>query len=124
MLSLIRRLFKLDQVRYVIVKRDITRLKPDEWRTNPTLVRLAKKFLDDPQFWMLLDCVRNEHPNKLAFFQSVPLEERALHQARIEGFMMCLNTIEALGTPQREREELQATYEPPDQDMRPEEETV
>lgn len=124
MLSLIRKLLNRHPVRYEVVRRDVTRLKPAEWRTNPTLVKIAKKFLDDPEFWMMLDCVRNEHPNQIAFLKIVPLEERALHQARIEGFMMCLNTIEALGIPQKELEELQATYEPSDQDMRPEEEIV
>jgi len=120
-MTLWRLLFK-PPVRYVVIRRDVTRLKPAEWRTNPALVKIAKKFLDDPEFWMLLDCIRNEHPDRIMFSPGVDIQERALHQARIEGFMMCLNTIESLGTPEKVREELTATYESPDADMRPEEE--
>lgn len=113
-------LFKKRPVRYEIIRRDVTRIKPDEWRTSETCLGIAQKFLRDPEFWLLLDCVRNEHPDKIFFLKEVPLEERALQQARIEGFMMCLNTLESLGTPMRQVDQLRATYESPDAEMRPE----
>ena len=119
-MSLFQRLFRKPQVRYEVIRRDVTRLRANEWRTSDTCIGIAQKFLRDPEFWLMLDCVRNDHPDKIFFLKEVSLEERALQQARIEGYMMCLNTLESLGTPMRQVADVRATYESPDADMRPE----
>lgn len=112
-------LFKKPKVEYRVIPRDIQRMKLDEWRQTPHCVNLAKKFLNDPEFRMLLDVVKNEHPGRYALSSESTLEERAIMQAKTEGFMLALNRLEATAEPFKLQPQIEATYEPPEDELEP-----
>lgn len=96
---------------YRIVERDISRLTLSEWRSNDALLKQAAKFLNDPQFRMMLDVLRNEHiSNQVVSLDAKP-EARSALLARIEGYSMALTNLEAMGTQEVQEEALEATFE-------------
>jgi len=117
MKKLLRKLFRSSdppvRTKVVIVKRDASRLTLQEWRSDPNLVRAAKKILDSSDFRIMLDIVRNENPVNQVFVGKVTMEERGIHQAYCEGYSVALNTLERLAQSSREIELGDPTWEDP-----------
>jgi hypothetical protein len=95
-----------------VVRRDQTQVTLEEWRTNPAMVKMARKFLDDPQFMMLVDVLRNAHfINYSLPVRGVVMEDRAAMQARGEGYTACINNMFAMGEMLKSSDELKETFE-------------
>ena len=80
----------------VVVKREATRFRLEDWKTNASLVSMARKCLDNNDFRIMLDVIRNENPLHNVTFD-ITIEDRAILHARCEGYMLALNNIESLG---------------------------
>lgn len=97
----------------VLIRRDPTRITLDEWRGDLASVRIARKFLDDPEFRLLVDVLRTTHIGGYVMgMRDVSIEDRAAMQSRGEGYTMCLRDLEALGEFQKPKEEIEPTFEP------------
>lgn len=92
-----------------IVKREASRFRLHDWKSNTSLVNLARKTLDNNDFRIMMDVVRNEHPLNQVTFEAT-VEDRAIVQARCEGYMLALNNLESLGTFEQIRELGPATF--------------
>ena len=101
-----------------VIQRLSSRVKLDEWRSSADLVNAARKVLNDPNTQNMLDVLRNEHPANTMTFDA-PLDQRAVLQARSEGYTMALANLEALGVFQQQHEEMEATYEQPQEQVEP-----
>lgn len=98
-----------------VVPRDPCRVSLLEWRTNPDLLRIATKFLRDPEFRMMLDVLDRENPASMSFTMSAraSLKDRAVQQAKCEGYVMAIANLESMGTPwEPPQAPPEATFEP------------
>jgi hypothetical protein len=96
-----------------VVRRDACRLRMSEWRANLALVREAGDVLNTTTARTMIDVVRNESPANIVLL-GVPIEERAVMQARIEGYQMALTNLEALAEFEQPKEQLpEPTFESP-----------
>ena len=93
-----------------LIRRLSSRLRAFEWRSEQSLVTQAREIFNNPQFQAMLDVVKNESPHNFAY-GGVTLDERAVIQARIEGYQLCINNLESLGSFQKPKEEIEPTYE-------------
>jgi hypothetical protein len=84
------------QLRVEIVRRKESEIRFADWRADPTLCAMAAKVLADPNVQLMLSVLRNESPSKHVLHYDATLEARALMQARIEGYEMFLNNLEAM----------------------------
>ena len=98
----------------VLIRRLSSRLRMHEWRATPDLIKSAQKFLSDPEFLTVIDVLRNESPINWISIRPMTIEDRAVTQARIEGYQLCLNNLESLGTYDKPKEELEPTFEQPE----------
>lgn len=97
----------------VVIRRDPTRITLDEWRRDPASVKLARKFLDNPEFRLMIDVLRTTHIGGYVMgMEGVSLEDRAAMQARGEGYTLCLRDLDALGEFKKPKEEAEETFEP------------
>ena len=85
---------KPHRIRVITRKESDLRLR--DWQYDQRLVSLASKTLQDPTLQLMLAVVRNEHPARTALQLGVSLDDRAVLQARAEGYEMALATLERL----------------------------
>ena len=109
-------LFK-DRKKLVIVRRDPSRLTLEEWRGSGVLVKMARKYLENPEFRLMMDVLRNSSYLNYSLAAGMPMEERAFMQARGEGYCACLSNLEALGDYIVPKDSMEATFELPEEDM-------
>lgn len=107
---------KATPVEVRVIHRDPCQLTLDQWRADPRFISIAKKFLDNPEFRLMMDVLRTEHLASYCM-TSANIEQRAVAQARGEGYTMCLNNIEALGQFAAEKREVQSTFETPEDEQ-------
>lgn len=93
-----------------VIQRLSSRVRLHEWRSSPDLVTSARKVLNDGTLQTMMDVLKNEHPFNTTLY-NVSIEERAVVQARTEGYAMALANLEAMGVFQKPTEPIEATYE-------------
>ena len=87
-----------------------------EWRQDKEHVIAARKFLADPNFLVIVDVLKNEAPGNWTLDASrCSIEERAVMQARNEGYCMCLSNLESLGIYEQAKQPLEPTFEQDDE---------
>jgi hypothetical protein len=116
MIRLLQRLFGGDPKVIRIIPRDPCRLRLEEFCNSPEMVAQANRCLRDPAFRQILDVLDREHPANIVLPDTSHLETRAIWQARCEGYTMAIANIEAMGTLKKEKINLEATFEPPEQE--------
>jgi hypothetical protein len=89
-------LFRKKPVQLQIVRQHESKLRLAEWRNDPRLCSMAAKILADPNLQLMLSVMKNEHPARTALPYGVSLDDRAVLQARCEGYEMFLSTLESL----------------------------
>ena len=103
--------------RVQIVRRDISRVTMDEWRKNGDNAKLAAKYVNNPEVRMMLDVLRcSGSPHNSMLGLEAPMEARAAWQSRTEGYTAALNDFELLAVPVRHEEQIEATYEPAEEE--------
>lgn len=83
-------------VQVQILYRDVCRLTLAEWRSDIELTKAARKFLDDPQFRVMVDVLRTSHFANLIIDTNDP-NSRSAFLGRCEGYSACLNDLESMG---------------------------
>jgi len=98
-------------VRVQILPRQATKLRLSEWQSDQALTVQAGKALADPTVQLMVAVLQNEHPAFIALPEEVELHERAIVQARSEGYTMALANLEALGQFKKPTVMPEATFE-------------
>ena len=89
-------------------------ISAETWRKSEELVTKAGDLLRSDLGRSILDVLSYESPHNL-HLPGADLPARALHQARIEGYNLCLNNLESLGTPDTGSGDLtEATFSKPE----------
>jgi hypothetical protein len=73
-----------------------THLRLEEVRTDQKLCGVFKKLQSTYEFEIMMSVLRNEHPVNLVADIGTTLQDRAVLQARSEGYTMALANIEAM----------------------------
>lgn len=104
-------------------KPEVVRIEPqsmsmNDWRAKESLVNESRKLAQHAIFKSQLDILRNEHPAKIIFRAiGVSTDDRLAHQARIEGYELCLVKLELFAKPMKSKETIHSTFEPPIQEQ-------
>lgn len=86
-----------------------------KWRQVSTLVAESARLAKDPHYMAQLDVLRTENPANLHLpALGTSPDDRAAHQAKIEGYNLCLNNLEAFAMLHKPKEALIETFEPPE----------
>ena len=110
-------LFRRQPRKLILIRRFSSRVRLHEYRAEQTLVTAARKFLTDPEFSVIVDVLRNENPSNWIQMNNVPIEQRAIIQAQIEGYTMCISNLESMGVFVTPKVELEATFEAPEEEV-------
>lgn len=81
-----------------------------KWLKEENLIASAATILKHPDMRAMLDVLRNEHPAIKGIALGTPIDQRAIFQARGEGYQLCLNNLMALGEKPTKKQEIQETY--------------
>lgn len=81
-------------------------------RGDPKLSHAAAAVLSNDFTKIMLDVMENESPARIAFSPHATLGERALHQAKIEGYHLALATLRSMGSGTDSPEAPVAEFEP------------
>ena len=92
--------------------RRVATLTPEEYRSNPALVKAAGAKLNDPEVLTMLDVVWNAHPAFDVPIVTADLASRAVDQARGEGYTRALRVLQSLGEFTPPNKPIEATFEP------------
>jgi hypothetical protein len=114
-MNLKTRLLKLlgqPEVRVTYVQHDATELRLDDWRKNPNLTEAARRLFQDKTYKLLRQMLDNENPCHNVLALGVSPNDRIVHQARIEGYAMSLNNLDAATKAILTKGSLVATFEP------------
>lgn len=85
----------------------------EQWRKDLALVTAAKRLEQDGTYQLALAVLQNSHPRHIVFApMGVNPNDRIVHQAKIEGYELCLNNLAALSTPFKISKPLEATFQP------------
>lgn len=94
-----------------VIRRPQSTLRLHEWQHSKPLVSSAMQIMRLPDFQMMLDVLKNEHPGISRVLPNNDIATRAIMQAQAEGYTMALANLEALGRFQEMPEPLEATFE-------------
>jgi len=109
--ALLTRFFRPER-KIVVVRREETKLTLSEWQSDRDLVKLAAKVWANPDFRMMVSCLRNDSPaNFVLPDDALPTRSIAL-QRRGEGYLMAITNLEAMARFVQPAELLEPTFEP------------
>ena len=97
--------------RIEVVRKDSTQLRLNEWRAHGEMLKIADTLWKDADFQLVMQVIANESPANFALL-TAGIEDRALHQARTEGYNLALANLRAMRVPSEKTEVLESTYEP------------
>jgi hypothetical protein len=95
-----------------VIHRKATELRLHEWRQDSRLVGAARALLTGDHMKIMLDVLRNEHPGNTVFTSTVDLQTRAAHQAKCEGYTICLANLEAMADFKEPEQTVEPTFQP------------
>jgi len=83
------------EVKVVLLNREPTTLRLNEWQSDKALVGMAQKLFTNPDWRLMLQVLENEHPGGNVFLDAT-IDMRAVHQGRCEGYSMALANVRAM----------------------------
>lgn len=98
-----------------IIQRESSKIRLHEFRSDKGLVGVAQKVHADPNFRLLLDVLRNEHPSHWGLPRMATMEQRAGVQGIVEGYNLALSNLEAMAVFRKTVELDEPTFEPAEQ---------
>lgn len=104
--------FKRKSIQLQIVRQHESKLRLTEWQQDQRLCAMAARMLADPNLQLMLAVLRNEHPLHTALPYGVSLDDRAVLQARAEGYEMFLSNLERLAVSTGLEPMPEATFQP------------
>lgn len=85
-----------------------------QWRKQEKLVTDAMTLARNMTFQMMIQVLQNEHPSRNGFASvGTSRDDRAAHQAKIEGYEACINKLKEMSQPWTASKPLVATFKPP-----------
>lgn len=84
-----------------VIHRQATKLRLAEWMADKSLCNRASKLLDNPDVQLMVSVLHNEHPAFIVIDPGTSLQDRAVYQARCEGYTLALANLEALARHQK-----------------------
>ena len=99
-----------------MVRRESWSITVDQWRGSEQMVLESIALARNLTYRAQLDVLHNSHQCHTLFTPiGVNPTDRIVHQARIEGFELCLNYLESMAKPLKKHAPLEATFADPDQ---------
>lgn len=90
------------------------RMSLQDWREDKDLMASSSKLMSSDMMRMMLDVLDGESPHHEVIAHD-NMNLRVVHQARIEGYMLCLNNLMAFGElPSGFSDGLVSTFEKPE----------
>ena len=103
-------------VRVMVLNREPFKLALSEFRADKNMAAMAEKVVGNPNFRLMLQVLYNSSP-AWEVMLSATTEQRAIQQARIEGYTMALANLESMSTHQMIQQRIEATYEPEEEQV-------
>lgn len=88
-----------------------SRLRLEEYRSEPALVSAAQRVLNDPDLRLMIQVLQNEHPCWQVFVANAEPHTRSAHQSKGEGYTLSLSNMESMGVPKKNATRVEPTYE-------------
>lgn len=113
MISFFRKKKRIEPRQVQVLNVDALTMTVAKWRSIPELVTAAQKVLSDPNVKAMLGVLRNDAPHNYAMIlKGAQPMEYAERVGDIQGYLKCLNNLEAMATPLETHEMPEATFEP------------
>lgn len=103
---------KVTQINPVVFRATGLEVTEQQWRATPSLVSAAMAMTNDIRWFQMLECLRTCSPENYVLSPAATLQDRAVIQAKIEGWKDCLATIKRLATPPEEPVYVEETFAP------------
>lgn len=102
---------------FQIIQRDETKISLQEWRSDMELAKLARKVWANPDFRLMVACLRNESPANLVLPDDALPHRSVALQRRQEGYLMAIANLEAMAEHSQPVEQLESTYGEPEKEQ-------
>jgi hypothetical protein len=109
--------WRTPQRKIEVIRRDENKLTLAEWRSSAELVALAGKVWSNPDFRMMIACLRNESPANFVLPDDAQAMRSVAIQRRTEGYTMFLANLEAMAIFSQPPEPLESTFEPEEREL-------
>ncbi len=103
---------KAHAVTVKVIQRQATKLRLHEWRADLSLCNQASKLMNVPEMQLMVSVLHNEHPAFVVIDPGTSLQDRAVYQARCEGYTLALANLEALARHQKMVDAPEADFAP------------
>lgn len=100
------------QKKIEVIRREETTITLDEWRSTPDLVKIAQSVWSNPDFRLMISCLKNESPAYFVLPDDASPGRSVAIQRRCEGYNFAINNLEAMRTLRTVPEPLESTFEP------------
>lgn len=81
-----------------VVRISETKLSLSEWRASSELVKLAHAVWQNPDFRLMVSCLKNENPAYFVLPDDANPSRSVALQRRAEGYNMAITNLEAMAT--------------------------
>jgi xanthine dehydrogenase iron-sulfur cluster and FAD-binding subunit A len=96
--------------RVEVIKRDISKLTLQEFRSNARLTSGAAATLSADFAVIMMQVLKNMHPGATLVMPSADLQTRAVAQARAEGYTLAIANLESMAIFKQTETPIEATY--------------
>jgi hypothetical protein len=86
-----------------------------QWRSQQASVGASMELANHPIYRAQRDILESQHPRHVMLKMGSSETDRLVHQARTEGYELALWNMDSLAIPLKEKKEIEATFEPPEQ---------
>lgn len=95
-----------------VITRESNQLRISDWRGDQRLCAAGSKVLAQPEMQLMLSVLYNEQLSLVVLPFGTQLQDRAVAQARAEGYAMALSNLEGLGKFNEVLHRPEETFEP------------
>ncbi len=94
-----------------VIQRDRSKVRLREVRADRNLTNNIAKSMGSGIQELVMDVMHNEHPANAVLPFDAPMEIRAYHQARCEGYTIALANLEAMAVFEQPHKPLEPTFQ-------------
>lgn len=99
-----------------IVRVESQKITLAQWRSQTTAVGSSIELAQNQIYRAQRDILESQHPRHVMLKMGCSETDRLVHQARIEGYQMVLIIMDSFAQPLKQKREIEATFEAPEQE--------
>lgn len=98
-----------------VIDREVSDLRLSEFRSDANLCKGVAEALRGAYLRVAMDVLTNEHPGNSVLHPNTPMEMRACHQSKCEGYTMAIANLESMARHEQPVSVLESSFDEPEE---------